>query len=156
MFAEASDAVAFAGALQSTLIGQPCPGGADVKLRMAVHTGDARRRDEGRYMGETLNRCARLRALAHPGQVLLSATTAGLVADRLSGGWFLRDLGLHKLRDLSRPVRRKSHYPTVLAMQNSLRKLLESVQRTQELADFLNEHMEAIRDHANRERVNRL
>jgi hypothetical protein len=59
-------------------------------------------------------------------------------------------------RDLSRPVRRKSHYPTMLAMQNSLRKLLESVQRTQELADFLNEHMEAIRDHANRERVNRL
>ena len=105
MFAEASDAVAFAGALQSTLIGQPWPGGADVKLRMAVHTGDARRRDEGRYMGETLNRCARLRALAHPGQVLLSATTAGLVADRLSGGWFLRDLGLHKLRDLSRPER---------------------------------------------------
>src|SRR5687767_10817014 len=59
-------------------------------------------------------------------------------------------------RDLSRPVRRKSHYPTILAMQNSLRKLLESVQRTQELTDSLNEHMEAIREHANRERVNRL
>jgi hypothetical protein len=59
-------------------------------------------------------------------------------------------------RDLSRPVRRRSHYPTMLAMQNSLRKLLETVQQTQELADFLNEHREAIREHADRERGNRL
>ncbi|MGH9010922.1 MAG: AAA family ATPase, partial [Acidimicrobiia bacterium] len=105
VFAEAGDAVAFAAAHQSALIEQAWPGGADVKLRTAVHTGDARRRDEGRYMGETLNRCARLRTLAHPGQVLISATTAELVADRLTGGWFLRDLGVHRLRDLSRPER---------------------------------------------------
>src|SRR5881394_1324702 len=59
-------------------------------------------------------------------------------------------------RDLSRPVRRKSHYPTIIAMQNSLRKLLESVQQTKDLANSLNEHMEAIRDHANRARVERL
>jgi hypothetical protein len=59
-------------------------------------------------------------------------------------------------RDLSRPVRRRSHYPTMLAVQNSLRKLLEAVQQTQELTDFLNEHLDAIRDHANQERVNRL
>src|SRR5262245_16956402 len=63
---------------------------------------------------------------------------------------------LRDFPDLSRPVRRKSHYPSMLAMQNSLRKLLESVQQTQELTNFLNEHMEAIRDHANRERVSRL
>jgi predicted ATPase/class 3 adenylate cyclase/DNA-binding CsgD family transcriptional regulator len=104
-FPKAADAMAFAAALQASLGDETWSAGLDVRLRMAVHTGDARRRDEGRYMGETLNRCARLRALAHPGQVLVSATTAGLVADRLSGGWFLRDLGLHRLRDLSRPER---------------------------------------------------
>lgn len=59
-------------------------------------------------------------------------------------------------RDLSRPVRRRSHYPTMLAMQNALRKLLEVSQQTQELSESLNEHLEAIRDHANRERVNRI
>jgi hypothetical protein len=67
---------------------------------------------------------------------------------------FLSRIG--DFRDLSRPVRRRSHYPTMMALQNSLKKVLETVQQTQELADFLHEHMQAIRDHANREKVNRL
>jgi predicted ATPase len=46
-----------------------------------------------------------LRALAHPGQVLVSAATAVVVADQLADGGFLRDLGVHHLRDLSRPER---------------------------------------------------
>ena len=104
-FAHARDAVAFAAALARALGEEPWPGGLDVKLRMAVHTGDARKRDEGRYMGEALNRCVRLRALAHPGQVLVSAATAVVVADQLADGGFLCDLGVHHLRDLSRPER---------------------------------------------------
>lgn len=59
-------------------------------------------------------------------------------------------------RDLSRPVRRRSHYPTMLAMHNALRKLTESAEQLQILSDFLNEHLDAIRDHANREKVNRM
>ncbi len=59
-------------------------------------------------------------------------------------------------RDLSRPVRRRSHYPTMLAMQNALRKMNESAEQMQNLAELLNEHLEAIRDHANREKVNRM
>ena len=59
-------------------------------------------------------------------------------------------------RDLSRPVRRRSHYPTLLAMQNALRKLSESADQMQNMAEFLNEHLEAIRDHANREKVTRM
>ena len=59
-------------------------------------------------------------------------------------------------RELSRPVRRRSHYPKLVALQNSLRKLVETVKQTQEMTDLLIEHMEAIRDHANRERVDRL
>lgn len=59
-------------------------------------------------------------------------------------------------RDLSRPVRRRSHYPTLLAMQNALRKLVETGQQTEQMAGNLNEYLDAIRDHANRERVNRM
>ena len=59
-------------------------------------------------------------------------------------------------RELSRPVRRRSHYPTLVALQNSLRKLVDTVKQTQEMTDLLIDHMEAIRDHANRERVDRL
>ena len=57
---------------------------------MAVHTGEAQLRDDGNYVGQALNRCARLRAIGHGGQVLLSAATAALVADRLPDG---RDAG---------------------------------------------------------------
>ncbi len=61
-----------------------------------------------------------------------------------------------EFRDLSRPVRRRSHYPTMLAMHNALRKVLESSEQMQNLAEFLHEHLDAIRDHANREKVNRM
>lgn len=59
-------------------------------------------------------------------------------------------------RDLSRPVRRRSHYPSVLALHNALRKFKETGEQAQQLAQDLNEHLDAIREHANRERVNRL
>ena len=49
------------------------------------------------------NRCARIRAVGHGGQVLVSATTAALVADRLPPGATLEDLGWHRLKDLGRP-----------------------------------------------------
>jgi hypothetical protein len=67
---------------------------------------------------------------------------------------FLKELT--EYRGLSRPVRRRSQFPTMMAMQNSLRKLDDANKSLQGLADFLHEHLEAIRDHANRERVNRL
>ena len=53
----------------------------------------------------TIIRCARLRACAHGGQIVLSASAAALVADRLPGDAELVDLGHGRLRDLSRPER---------------------------------------------------
>src|SRR4029453_11462462 len=50
-----------------------------------------------------LNRAARLMSVAHGGQTLASHVTAELVEDSLSPGTGLRDLGEHRLRDLSRP-----------------------------------------------------
>jgi hypothetical protein len=58
-------------------------------------------------------------------------------------------------RDLSRPVRRRSHYPTLLAMHNALQKLHESGGETQQMADYLLELLEEIREHARRERITR-
>ena len=54
-----------------------------VLVRMAVHTGEAQLRDAHNYVGHAVIRCARLRACAHGGQVLLSDVAAGLVADHL-------------------------------------------------------------------------
>jgi hypothetical protein len=61
-----------------------------------------------------------------------------------------------EFRDLSRPVRRRSHYPTMMAIQNSLKKLKQADEETQQLAQHLFEHLQAIREHASRERINRM
>ncbi len=70
------------------------------QLRVAVHTGAARVRSDGRYAGAALRRAQRLREIASGGQVVVSAATASLADD--AG---LRDRGIHRLRDLSRPER---------------------------------------------------
>jgi hypothetical protein len=59
-------------------------------------------------------------------------------------------------RDLSRPVRRRSHYPTMMALMNALKKLNEAGVETNALADYLHEQLEHIREHAQREKVNRM
>jgi hypothetical protein len=58
-------------------------------------------------------------------------------------------------RDLSRPVRRRSHYPSMLALQNALRRLNEAHEQVQNMMVSLNDHLDAIRDHAQREQVRR-
>lgn len=102
-FSRASDALSCAVAIQRALAAEPWPEGAEVRLRMALHTGDAQLRDEGNYFGYAISRCARLRAIAHGGQTLLSHATYDLVVDRLPDGVTLTDLGIHRLRDLARP-----------------------------------------------------
>ncbi|MFN8570406.1 MAG: hypothetical protein U0132_00030 [Gemmatimonadaceae bacterium] len=59
-------------------------------------------------------------------------------------------------RDLSRPVRRRSHYPTKIAVHNALRKLIETNAQVHTMNADLSEHLIAIQEHANRERVNRM
>ena len=57
------------------------------------------------------------------------------------------------LRELSRPVRKKSHYPTLVAMANSLNKVNQTSVETSEFLDYLQEQLQEIRDHAKRERA---
>ncbi|MGH3672030.1 MAG: AAA family ATPase, partial [Pseudonocardiaceae bacterium] len=102
-FTRASDAVAAALDLQRALHSEPGPEGSSLKLRIALHTAEAQRRDEGSYFGQAVKRCARLCAVAHGGQAVLSRTTRDLVLDRLPERIELADLGVHRLRDLGRP-----------------------------------------------------
>jgi predicted ATPase/class 3 adenylate cyclase len=97
-FARASDAVACALELQQAPL-------APIRLRIGLHTGDVRLRDEGNYIGPTINRTARLRDLAHGGQTVLSGVTEELVFEQLPAGAWLTDLGSHSLRDVARPER---------------------------------------------------
>src|SRR5262249_18703723 len=57
------------------------------------------------YFGSAINRCARLRAVGHGGQLLLSHATEELVRDQLPAGTALRDLGEHRLKDVVRAER---------------------------------------------------
>jgi len=76
--------------------------GLKLKVRMALHTGTAEQR-EGDYFGQPLNRAARLLAIGHGGQVLLTDVVQELVRDTLSPTAALRSLGEHRLRDMGRP-----------------------------------------------------
>jgi predicted ATPase/class 3 adenylate cyclase len=106
-FAMAPDAIDAALAAQRHLhalqpSAVPSAAGLALKVRIALHTGAAKVRG-GDYFGPALNRVARLLAIAHGGQVLLSGATQELVQDDLPPGSSLRDLGRHRLRDLQRP-----------------------------------------------------
>ena len=91
-FARASDAVAAATEAQEALAGGP------VRVRMGLHTGEPVEDVEG-YVGLDVHRAARIGAAGHGGQVLLSQATADLA------GAEVRDLGHHRLKDLSAPER---------------------------------------------------
>ncbi|HLX33464.1 MAG TPA: adenylate/guanylate cyclase domain-containing protein [Gaiellaceae bacterium] len=91
-FSRATQAVAAAARAQSALAGGP------VKVRMGLHTGEPVAGGEG-YVGFDVHRAARIAAAGHGGQVLLSQATADLA------GADVRDLGLHRLKDLSAPER---------------------------------------------------
>ncbi len=71
-------------------------------VRMGLHLGEAQPR-AGDYYGSAVNRAARLMAVAHGGQVLLSEAVANMAADRLPDGVSLKDLHQHRLKDLERP-----------------------------------------------------
>jgi predicted ATPase/DNA-binding SARP family transcriptional activator len=102
VFRRASDAVAAATELRELLAEASWPGELDLRVRIAIHTGEAHER-AGDYFGPALNRAARLRALASGAMTLLSQATTEIVHDRLPPGTDLIDLGRQELRGLSRP-----------------------------------------------------
>jgi predicted ATPase/class 3 adenylate cyclase len=73
-----------------------------LKVRMAVHVGHADERG-GDYFGPSVNRVARLLAIGYGGQVLVSGAAADLSQGEMPAQTGLRDLGLHRLKDLAQP-----------------------------------------------------
>jgi len=145
-FGTARDALEAALAAQQTLAREAPVRGVAVKVRMGVHTGEARLRD-GDYYGPELNRAARLMAAGHGGQVLVSDVTHRLGSDVAVvdlGTHFLRDVGEVGIWQLAHPSL-ESVFPPLrtLSVANNLPAAVDSfVGRRAELADVL----DALRD----------
>jgi predicted ATPase len=92
-FAEAAEAVAAAVDAQAALASGP------IKVRMGLHTGTPHVTSQG-YVGVDVHLGARIAAVGHGGQVLLSKATAAAVASQAE----LADLGEHRLKDFAEPV----------------------------------------------------
>ena len=104
VFASARDAAAAAIEAQRSLANEPWPDGAQIRVRMGLHSGEASLAGES-LVGLDINRAARIAAVAHGGQVVLSDATRALVGTALPDGTHVRDLGEHRLRDLAAPER---------------------------------------------------
>src|SRR6202007_3400354 len=102
VFERPSGAAAAAIELQEAIAGEPWALREPMRIRVALHTGEAELRD-GDYFGRAVNRAARLRSLAEGGQILCSGATAELVIDSLSDDVVLNDLGMRQLKNLARP-----------------------------------------------------
>jgi predicted ATPase len=92
-FSRARDALAAACGAQRVLADGP------IRVRVGLHTGEPLLTEEG-YVGIDVHRAARIAAAGHGGQILVSQSTRDLV-----GGDELRDLGRHRLKDLTAPER---------------------------------------------------
>ncbi len=102
VFARAADAATCALSLQRDFAAERWPPEVNLEIRIALHSGEAELRQD-QYHGQVLNRCARLLATCHGGQVLLTRVTEQLLVDELPPSAELRDLGRHRLKDMARP-----------------------------------------------------
>ncbi len=101
-FSRPEDAVSAMLDAQRALDAEDFSAVGGLRVRAAVHTGTTDERD-GDYFGPVVNRVARLLAIGHGGQVLVSGISADLVAGTLPAQATLRDLGERQLKDLARP-----------------------------------------------------
>jgi class 3 adenylate cyclase len=146
-YASAREAVAAAAAAQRALAGHDWPS-APIRVRVGLHTGEPVVADN-LYAGIDVHRAARVMSAAHGVQVLLSARTADLVAVELSEELSVRDLGEHRLKDLTEPQRLyqllgeglESEFPSLKTLENRLTNLPTQptplLGRERELAELL-------------------
>jgi len=99
-FASADDAAAAAGDAQRALAEHEWPEETEIRVRIGLHTGEPSLVD-GSYVGLDVHQAARVMAAGHGGQVLLTESTRALLDDRFQ----VRDLGEHRLKDLSGSLR---------------------------------------------------
>ena len=101
-FPEATAGVNAAVDAQRALAGHDWPPDVAVRVRMGLHSGEAHLAGDD-YGGFDVNRAARIAAVGHGGQIVLSGPTRGLVESSLPPGVRLRDLGRVRLKDVPLP-----------------------------------------------------
>ncbi|MGE2722332.1 ATP-binding protein [Mycolicibacterium celeriflavum] len=103
-FETAGDAVRAAATFRCLLAEEKWRTPKPLRARIGLHTDEAVLVEDN-YVSEPVNRCSRLMAAAHGGQIVVSGATGPLVRDELPDACELVDLGEHRLRDLGRPMR---------------------------------------------------
>src|SRR6185295_2558851 len=101
-FPEAGAAIRSAVDGQRAIARRSWPGDRPITVRMGLHTGEAHLAGDD-YGGFDVNRVARIAAVAHGGQIVVSGTTQALVEGSLPRGVRMRDLGRHSLKDVPAP-----------------------------------------------------
>ena len=102
VFRSAASAVRSAVEAQRLLASTAFGDAVEVRVRMGLHTGEGVLGGDN-YAGIDVNKAARVAASAHGGQVVMTSATAGLIDTALREGVTLRDLGQHRLKDLTGP-----------------------------------------------------
>ena len=102
VFSSPSACLAAVRDMQKALEAHAWAGQEHVRVRMGIHTGEASKTATG-LIGLDVHRAARVAAVGYGGQVLMSETAAALVRDSLPADAALKDLGVHRLKDLGRP-----------------------------------------------------
>ena len=102
VFTSAVDACTAAAAAQRGFFTHDWADGKPIRVRIGLHTGEAPLVGD-EYIGLDVHHAARVAAAAHGGQVLLSDTAHSLVESSLPPDLKVRDLGMHRLKDLARP-----------------------------------------------------
>ncbi len=150
VFGSANDAVAAGVEFVRQIVTSQDADVAVLRPRVALHAAGAQLRADGRYVNQPLNRCARLLAVAHGGQVVASDAVEVLVRDALGPEVTFTDLGEHRLRDLTHPVRvfqlraagLRTDFPPLRSLDafpgNLPRQLTSFVGRREELAGIEN------------------
>ena len=138
-FARAREAVAAAVAGQRALAAHEWPGGASVRVRMGLHTGEPAVGEEG-YVGLDVVRAARICSAGHGGQVLLSESTRALVGGDLPSGVSVRDLGEQKLKD----VRAEHIYQLELDGSPTYFPMLRTEGSSADFSERINKHVESM------------
>ena len=101
VFTSARDALGGAVAAQRALVGHPWPDAGLVRVRMGLHTGEGTLGGDD-YFGIDVHRASRVSDAGNGGQIVLSESTRRLLSST-PDGVDVRDLGMHKLKDLTEP-----------------------------------------------------
>ena len=102
VFSSPRGSVAAAIDMQRILAAHNWPNEERVRVRIGIHTGEATKETTG-PVGLDVHRAARIAAVGHGGQILVSVSTAAIAGGALPDGVRLRDLGRHRLKDLGAP-----------------------------------------------------